>query len=181
MPKPIANPGEPCDCHGAPMQWNARRDRPAGGYWMCRVRANERKTQSSRRQGHAPFGSEDHLQKQREAHLGRQHPSDCTHCLAQTGERNVHWSADGDMTYGGAHQRHRKALAGLPCAHADESCKGRMHSALRAEVLEAALTYDPPSKCWYSPHSEDYMPLCASHHRRYDLAHPRPTVSHPTA
>lgn len=172
MPKPIANPGPPCDCHGVPKQWNARKDRPTGGYWMCRVRANERKAEFTRRSGHAPFGSEEHLQKQRDAHIGRAHPPDCGHCLAQTGRLLTE-----SPTYGGAHQRHRKALVGLPCAHADESCKGRLHSALRAEVPETSLTYDAPSKCWYSPNSEDYMPLCASHHRRYDVAHPRPKAA----
>lgn len=172
MPKAITNPGPPCDCHGVPKLWNAAKSKPSGGSWLCRVRANERKTQQSRREGHLPFGSPEHLQRLHDAQVGRAHPPDCGHCLAQTGRPLTE-----APSYGGAHQRHRKALAHLPCAHADESCKGRIHCALRAETSPERLTYNAANKCWYSPRTEDYMPLCASHHRRYDFAHPRPKVA----
>ena len=30
-----------CECHGKPMRWETDARYTAGGYWRCRVRANE--------------------------------------------------------------------------------------------------------------------------------------------
>jgi len=38
-----------CKCHGEPMLWNKRSDRPAGGSWRCRVKHYERSLPAIRR------------------------------------------------------------------------------------------------------------------------------------
>jgi hypothetical protein len=73
------------------------------------------------------------------------------------GEANARWAGDA-VGYGGLHARaygkHGKA-SDHACAHADETCKGPMNW---ANISGAYLDAD------------DFMPLCQSHHVRYDNA-----------
>jgi hypothetical protein len=80
-----------------------------------------------------------------------------------TGENHGRWVGD-DIGYGGMHERLRAALRGKPCAHADGSCAGPVHSAL----IRGCATRRSPEGLRYSTRIEDYMPLCESHHVRYD-------------
>lgn len=165
-----------CDCHGEPKYWNRDKRKTAGGFWACTVKNREYNRKRSRAQGRVPFGSPEYLEKLSAAKRGRKHPPDCGHCLATSGENNVWWSGD-DVGYGGTHQRHRKALEGQPCAMLDESCKGPLHAALSHDTDPSRLRIDG-RRIFYSVESDDYMMLCASHHRRYDQAHSR-TVTMP--
>lgn len=168
MPKPIGNPGPPCDCHGEPKVWNSAPAKKSGGYWICRVRARDRSRARSRARGATPFGSAEHHARLTARFRGKKHPPGCGHCARASGPGSWNWHGD-SVTYPGSHQRHRKAIAGLPCAHADESCKGPIHAALRHETPVSRLLVDLKTRIVYTPDSEDYMPLCASHHQRYDV------------
>lgn len=73
------------------------------------------------------------------------------------GPANFYWAGD-EVGYRGLHSRvcrERGAAATHPCAHADGTCKGRIEWAnISHEYLGV----------------EDFMPLCQSHHFRYDKA-----------
>lgn len=81
------------------------------------------------------------------------------------GELNPSWRGD-DIGSAAAHKRHRKALADQPCAHADETCKGRMEVSFNHDTPVEFVKIDPDGP--YSPRTEDYVRLCQSHHYRYD-------------
>jgi hypothetical protein len=63
---------------------------------------------------------------------------------------------EGPFTYEYAHQRvanQRGRAAGYSCSHQDNTCKGPMHWAnINGDYADV----------------NDYLPLCASHHQRYD-------------
>ena len=86
---------------------------------------------------------------------------------ASRGELGYWWKGT-DVKYRAAHMRPRKVLLGEPCAHADETCKGRLEVAFRHDTPPEHVKTDPRGFP-YSTRTEDYMSLCASHHRRYDL------------
>jgi len=73
----------------------------------------------------------------------------------QAGVLNFNWRGDA-VKYSGLHLRVRKErgpASAQVCAHADETCKGRLEWAnISHEYLGV----------------EDFMPLCQSHHVRYD-------------
>jgi hypothetical protein len=83
-----------------------------------------------------------------------------------TGPGHGRWVGD-TIGYGGMHDRVRRVLQGQPCSLADTSCKGPIHAALihgrgtKQEMRDGAMR-------WYSTRVEDYVPLCDSHHVRYD-------------
>lgn len=80
------------------------------------------------------------------AHERRYHPS---------GPEHPHWAGDA-IGYGGLHNRVRQSrgpAAQHDCSHADETCKGPMHWASISHEYRGV---------------EDFMPLCQSHHYRYD-------------
>lgn len=73
------------------------------------------------------------------------------------GPANVRWIGDA-VGYDGLHDRvhvRRGKAANYPCAHADETCKGPMHWANISHEYKGV---------------DDFMPLCQSHHIRYDRA-----------
>jgi hypothetical protein len=85
-----------------------------------------------------------------------------------TGEGNGYFAGD-RVGYDGAHKR----LSGrLPqeCAFADETCRGRIESALRHETPPERLVgaVGRHHGAHFSLHEEDYMSLCQNHHIRYD-------------
>ena len=86
---------------------------------------------------------------------------------ANRGERSHRWKGD-DVGYFGAHYRHQRALAGQPCAHADENCGGRLECALRYDTPAELVKVDEADRR-YSTRVEDYIRLCRSHHERYDI------------
>jgi hypothetical protein len=72
-----------------------------------------------------------------------------------SGEANCRWAGD-DVGYQGLHIRvynERGPAVDYPCQHADETCKGPMHWANISGRYESV---------------DDFMPLCQSHHARYD-------------
>lgn len=157
-----------CDCHGEPKLWHRDKRKTAGGTWVCAVKNRERCRAYSRAQGRVPADSPEYIEKLRAAKVGKPHPPDCAHCAVQRGELNAAWTAE-RVGYFGAHNRHRKALAGLPCACADDSCKGPLQSALKHDTPLDRLVGCVKTRMYFSPWSEDYMVLCQSHHRRYDM------------
>ena len=73
------------------------------------------------------------------------------------GAANPRWAGE-DVRYGGLHtrlRRERGKASDYVCAHADNTCKGPMHW--------ASISHEYRSV-------EDFMPLCQSHHIRYDKA-----------
>lgn len=100
-------------------------------------------------------------------HTGRTFPPEhrARIAAAKRGERNQNWQGD-NIGYRGAHNRVARALAGQPCAHADDTCHGRMEIALRHDTPSEFVKLDPAG-C-YSPRVEHYLRLCHSHHVRYD-------------
>ena len=87
------------------------------------------------------------------------------------GELSASWSGD-DVGYFGAHHRHGKVLTGQPCALADDTCKGPIQCAFNHDAPAEFVKWDA-DKGPYSPRVEDYLCLCASHHKRYDAEHRR--------
>lgn len=83
-------------------------------------------------------------------------------------DRNPNWAGD-DVGYHGVHLRAKKSLEGLPCAHLDETCKGRLQIAFDHQTPAEYRRLHPQSSCVYSTRVEDYFVLCQSHHRRYDF------------
>lgn len=71
-------------------------------------------------------------------------------------------------------------MSGMPCAFLDQTCKGPIQAALKHETDPSRLLGDIKVRMLYSTDSEDYMPLCSSHHKRYDLSHSW-TVTMPAA
>lgn len=72
-----------------------------------------------------------------------------------SGSANPKWAGD-DVQYGGLHQRlyhERGNAADYLCTHEDQSCYGRMQWANISHEYRDV---------------QDFMPLCQSHHRRYD-------------
>ena len=108
--------------------------------------------------------TDEHKAKIGAANLGSRHTPE-----AKAKMSAARWKGDA-IKYEAAHVRARKSLVDEPCAHADDTCKG---------VLQAAFKHDPPSEFvkqgpderYYSARPEDYTPLCASHHKRYDDLH----------
>jgi hypothetical protein len=88
-----------------------------------------------------------------------------------TGPLGPNWAGD-DVGYTGAHFRARALLAGRPCQQEDETCKGPVEAALNHAAPADHLRTPPEGTRYaghvYSPDPEDYMPLCRSHHMRYD-------------
>lgn len=73
-----------------------------------------------------------------------------------------------DVTYTAVHRRLKSVLPQL-CAVADDTCKGRVESAFRHDAAPSKhRRYDTAMRRWYSVRVEDYVPLCRSHHIRYD-------------
>lgn len=73
------------------------------------------------------------------------------------GEANGRWAGD-DVGYFGIHSRvykERGRAADYACQHADSTCKGPMHW--------ASISHEYKDM-------DDFMPLCQSHHVRYDNA-----------
>ena len=91
---------------------------------------------------------------------------------AKRGELGSNWKGD-NAGYVAAHERARKVLAGQPCAHADDTCEGRLEAAFNHDTLPEFVKVDAHSGFPYSPRPEDYLPLCKSHHGRYDSAVPQ--------
>jgi hypothetical protein len=76
--------------------------------------------------------------------------------LHASGAESGKWIGD-DVQYFGLHSRVRRArgpASWYPCTHADETCRGLMEW--------ANISHE------YLPDVNDFMPLCSSHHRRYD-------------
>ena len=72
-----------------------------------------------------------------------------------TGADSHLWHGDA-ITVSGLHirlRRERRRAAGQPCTHADETCKGIVEWANISQEYR---------------NTADFMPLCRSHHRRYD-------------
>lgn len=88
---------------------------------------------------------------------------------ANSGERGCSWKGDA-ILYSAAHHRAQKAVAGQPCAFADATCKGKLQGAFNHDTSAEYIKVDPTTGCRFSSRIEDYLPLCASHHRRYDIA-----------
>jgi hypothetical protein len=99
-----------------------------------------------------------------EMNKGRTHPPDCLHCEA------VRRKPKEAATYNAVHIRARKLLLGNLCAHSDETCKGATTSALSHETpTDRIRTQDERGRAiLWSPIETDYIPLCISHHWRYD-------------
>ena len=111
-------------------------------------------------QKHGPM-SDEHKAKIGAAQRGRPR-------LYARGEANHVWVGD----RAGYSAVHRRLHVRLPkeCAQADDTCRGRIESALRHETPPEYLVGavgDHPG-LHFSFREEDYMPLCQYHHLRYD-------------
>jgi hypothetical protein len=193
-----------CDCHGEPKDWNANKNRRAGGSWGCAVRRRE--LQRARARGRSlkprPDGDAPPCQchgepqnwhrhsgrwycavkhRKREENRRRLHGSPAVGSAEynllmgsvrrrgwRRGPDHHNWAGD-EALYEGAHKRHRKALAGRPCAMQDESCRGKLHAALNHDADPSRLRVSHQGLS-YSTDSAAYLVLCVLHHRRYDLA-----------
>jgi len=85
-----------------------------------------------------------------------------------------HWNYRGDeVTYSGIHFRARRDLRGLPCTHVDDgTCQGSMTMALNHDAPKEFLRVQDggiQDGFVYSVRVEDYIPMCKSHHVRYDV------------
>lgn len=72
-------------------------------------------------------------------------------------------------THSAVHARARKVFKGRPCDLLDDTCSGRIESALRPDFPKDLLVKDPFGGSMYYPgkNTEDaYRPLCRSHHLR---------------
>lgn len=87
---------------------------------------------------------------------------------ASRGKLGNAWRGD-DILYSAAHHRHQKALAGQPCAREDATCRGRIHAALNHDTPPEFIKVDPATGLRYSTRAVDYLPLCSSHHFRWDF------------
>ena len=87
---------------------------------------------------------------------------------ATQGEGNSQWRGDA-IGYDAAHKRAKRVLPAA-CAHADKTCKGILEVAFKHDTHTEFVKIDPATGYRYSPRPEDYMRLCASHHRLYDDA-----------
>ena len=94
----------------------------------------------------------------------RQRYEDPAERAKTAGALNGRWLGD-DVGSDAAHRRHRKVLP-RECAHVDDTCKGPIQCAFDHDTPSQFVKVHPDGP--YSTRSEDYMPLCASHHARYD-------------
>ena len=79
------------------------------------------------------------------------------------GDSNHRWLGD-LVGYDGAHERVKDALIGQPCLH----CRSE-RNVQSALIHGHGSLYSERVRCWYSTDPHDYIPLCASCHKRYDL------------
>jgi hypothetical protein len=73
------------------------------------------------------------------------------------------------VQYTGAHKRARMVLKDDPCALSDESCRGRLEVALRADAPKERVFLDERRGIFYysgPDQREGYRRLCRSHHAR---------------
>lgn len=83
------------------------------------------------------------------------------------GESSGRWKGK-NISYSGVHYRAALALP-ADCAHADDSCKGRLESALLHDAPAEMVRDDDPRGLYFVGDPLDgYMRLCRSHHCRYD-------------
>jgi hypothetical protein len=79
------------------------------------------------------------------------------------------WKGE-NVGYSGVHYRAGVALP-TECARADDSCKGRLETALRHDAPAHLVRDNDPRGLYYVGDPADgYMRLCRSHHVRYDGA-----------
>ena len=78
--------------------------------------------------------------------------------LDQVWENNPSWKKDDNISYVQIHRRVRSKRGvpeNYPCAMQDKTCKGMLEWASISHKANTDI--------------EDFIPLCRSHHRRYDL------------
>ena len=73
---------------------------------------------------------------------------------------------DEQLTYGAVHFRMRREHPADHCESADDTCSTKFQYALLHDTPEDHLRRDNYGV--FSIHREDYIPLCGSHHGRYD-------------
>jgi len=134
-----------CDCHGVPMLWNRNSNTSRGGFWRCRVKANEASRRYRRQHGTSEWGSPEHRAK-----IARKH----------------HGSFVSGYWY-----MHERAKAVLPhvCAHCGTT-EGRLECALRHDGSPRARQREKRGarRLSFSLLARDYVRLCARCHAEYD-------------
>lgn len=109
------------------------------------------------------------------ADVSARQAGELNHSWGKVGELSHRWIGD-DAGYGPMHYRARKLLIGQPCAHEDETCKGRLEVVFNHNTFKEFVRVDVRGT--FSTQVRDYLMMCTSHHRRYDQRFPERTIVH---
>lgn len=108
--------------------------------------------------------SEETRQRLRESHLGKTLSEEAKDKLRALRKEKANGWKGSDITYAGAHKRLERYWGKERSCLACGKSEGRIQAALRHDASEVIVQ----GKQRFSPHIEDYVPLCGVCHNAYD-------------